>query len=168
MSSKHVLTLPRCWCLNSTYCLWHGSCKFKFSVKRAHLIQCTVAGCYNIMITNQMLLPISSFSQGSGETGSLKFFGAMITVWVPMFLICWFGDLLREQVLFIIFCVTTYYSYTIKRTTDTRINNPTINPKLFSDSIFYCPQRATCFGFFKIGLKHKSISITRRQTHLIR
>jgi hypothetical protein len=58
-----------------------------------------------------MLQPLSFLSQGSGTTGYSKFLPSMITVWVPMFLISWFGELLTEQVLFVIFCVTIYYSY---------------------------------------------------------
>ena len=100
------------------------------------------------MITTKMLQPSSSLSQGSGETGSFKFLGAMITVWVPIFLMCWFGELLTEQVLFIIFRFTPYYSYKIKSATNKRTDKLTINHKVFPDNIFYCPQRATCFGFF--------------------
>jgi hypothetical protein len=106
-----------------------------------------------------MLQSISSLSQGSGETGSFKFLGAMITVWVPMFLICYFGELLTEQVFFIIFCVTAHYSYKIKRTTNKRTNKLTINHKVFSDNIFYFPQRATCFGFFVKPSSGTSITI---------
>jgi hypothetical protein len=89
----------------------------------------------------------ASLSQGSGETGSFKFLGAMITVWVPIFLICWFGELLTEQVL-LIFCVTAYYPSTIKHAINKRTNKLTINHKVFSEIIFYCSQRATCFSFF--------------------
>ena len=113
-----------------------------------------------------MLQPSSSLSQGSGETGSFKFLGAMFTVWVPMFLICWFGELLTEQVLFI-FCVTQYYSYKIKRT----INKQTYHQ---SQSIFgqYLLLSTTCYMFrlFRKAIirhKHNNISRMRKRKHFV-
>jgi hypothetical protein len=121
------------------------------------------------MISTKMLQSASSLSQGSGETGYFKFLGSMITVWVPIFLICWFGELLTEQVWFIIFCVTADYSYNIKRSTNKLTNKLTINHKVFSDNTFYCPQRSTYFGFFVKPSSDTSITIflVRESKHIL-
>ncbi|XP_023713426.2 odorant receptor 4-like [Cryptotermes secundus] len=44
-----------------------------------------------------MCLTVFQSTVGSGKSSSFKFVGAMITVWVPVFLMCWFGELLTEQ-----------------------------------------------------------------------
>ncbi|KDR19480.1 hypothetical protein L798_06523, partial [Zootermopsis nevadensis] len=44
-----------------------------------------------------MCLAVVLSTLGKGSTGSIKFMSGVITVWIPTFLICWFGEHLTDE-----------------------------------------------------------------------